>query len=291
MAYRELYTNALDENGYVLNDVPVPMPGTTVVSVEGERFLDVYETRWSYFINPSRRPIYKDSRVEIYEGSNNRIFYRGVAVYKPQMPTAFTYNVLAHCNLTEDRTASEFELFFQIHQSLKLLQDKNMTRRYLSIPEGNLEHEVSWYGGETSKDFGVLFRQVWTVAPQLVNASIKLRVERDSRMDDSEMTDEVLTPAQETCLRDALKVAQFVGIEVRREKVRVVKEITGSPRIVKNKLYFNKQHLDDPEFQTGFLISASGLCCGMDTESKFLAKCLKALGERLWQFENQSGVN
>lgn len=286
MAFRELYTNALDEGGYALDDEPVPIPGTTVVTVNGERFRDVYETRWSYFINPARRPIYRDNNVEIYEGSNNRVFCKGVAVHKPHKALTFTYNVLANCALTEDRTASEFELFFWVHRAIKELKDEKITRRYLSIPEGYLEHEMSWYGGETNKEFGKVFRSVWAANPAVCNQNIRERVERDSRMEDSELTDATLTENEEGRIADAIKFAQFAGLEIPRDKVRVVNEIEGAPRTIRDKLVFNKKHINAENFDSSFIAGAAMICAGMHDERHYLAMRLRELAERLWKYEN-----
>lgn len=105
-AFRELYCNALDEEGGLCRRVmrAEPREGATLIAVEGDAIEDAYDERYSIVLDPARRPICSAYDVEVYEGASDYIFYRGVRAYKPEHMPQFTYNLLGKQRLTEDRT-------------------------------------------------------------------------------------------------------------------------------------------------------------------------------------------
>lgn len=103
MAFRELYSNTLDENGHCGDNIEKPDVGC-LITVTGAEFHKVYENRDKYFLDTMLRTVaWRTHRVIAYHGTSDSIFYRGIAVYKLEKPSEFTYNLL-HADLTEDRT-------------------------------------------------------------------------------------------------------------------------------------------------------------------------------------------
>lgn len=108
MAFRELYSNVLDEGGeaYLNPSAGLINSMGTAISVEGEEFEKIYLKKDKYFLQKNRIPLVSLPKynLEIYEGETNSVFLKGVRVHTSPRKYAFTYNILGGVNLTEDRS-------------------------------------------------------------------------------------------------------------------------------------------------------------------------------------------
>lgn len=102
MAFRELYSNMLDEGGTAKRGRAEPSADQTIFEIRGEAFERAYECRDEIFLN--KVEISRNSNVSVYETSSPTIFYRNVRVSKLSKPSFFTYNLESEVQLTEDRT-------------------------------------------------------------------------------------------------------------------------------------------------------------------------------------------
>src|SRR5262249_24607141 len=117
MVVRELYSNALDEQGEasVLSSFPSPdaLNGKTAIILRGECFLTVWNDRQKYFLSHAESRVHGSDFVDAFDalGHNHAVFYRGIKVFDTNLPTLYRYNLLEHVTLTEDRTLRyEFQL-------------------------------------------------------------------------------------------------------------------------------------------------------------------------------------
>lgn len=111
MAYRELYSNTLDEGGSVdfTSDETPPQPtGTdqTIISISLPSLYVVHFEKDLYFIDQDETPLHTDSLVEIYPGKTKSLYYKNIAVYTLPGDESYSYryNLLTYNELTEDRT-------------------------------------------------------------------------------------------------------------------------------------------------------------------------------------------
>lgn len=102
--FRELLSNAKDENGAVSAKPITPAPGLTVIEVDCPAVFDELANMSTIFLS-SRNPIYSSDAADCFRGSSNHIYYRGVRVYDRK--SLFTYNFKTDLALTEDRTLRE----------------------------------------------------------------------------------------------------------------------------------------------------------------------------------------
>ena len=103
-AYRELWSNCMDEKGEVYEGpwLRAAPPFDTEIIVDG---LDaVHKQRDKFILPASREPLFATPDVEVYLGQSNCVFYRGISAMKLPLPSKYTYNVLCKQDLTEDRT-------------------------------------------------------------------------------------------------------------------------------------------------------------------------------------------
>lgn len=102
MAFRELYSNMLDEGGEMVTEMR-PRAHTTLVVVYGDKFGAAADKRYEYFLE-KMTPVWKDRDLEIYDRPSSHFFYRGVRVGSLDGSSRVTYNILSKTELTEDRT-------------------------------------------------------------------------------------------------------------------------------------------------------------------------------------------
>lgn len=115
MAFRELYSNTLDEKGTVTCGREIPSSSHTAsektfIFVEGEKFEQVYNQRDKYFLDQSTRKAYQRNHcMEAYEKTRGGrpqgvLFYRGIRAGETLLPSIYDYNFSAGMTLSEDRS-------------------------------------------------------------------------------------------------------------------------------------------------------------------------------------------
>lgn len=148
MLFRELYANALDEGGQVTwwTDVCEPCPGTTSISVDGPAFEDIYDNLGDYFV--VSKPLWTLPGVlEVHPPSASLVAYKGIRMASSiagAETAQFTYNLLGHHRLTEDRTlADEYHARGEIARALLQCPDREILEQCLADEPG-LEAGIDW---------------------------------------------------------------------------------------------------------------------------------------------------
>lgn len=118
-AYRELYSNCMDEKGRVHDDsIEEDSSASAYTIIETEGMEEVHSDR-AEFLLLNRQPLYKVSGLEVYTTQKEKesaIFYKGIKVLT--LGTKYSYNLLNHITLTEDRTAQQWEVEYNITKAL-----------------------------------------------------------------------------------------------------------------------------------------------------------------------------
>lgn len=108
MAFRELFSNALDEAGAVQEGQATPKEGTTTITVTGQKFHAAYAARGDYFILPGEapKPLLATDQLQVLPKRAKPLYYRGIAVGEldSKHPHGYSYNLLGRTQLNEDRT-------------------------------------------------------------------------------------------------------------------------------------------------------------------------------------------
>jgi hypothetical protein len=147
MAYRELWSNTIDEGGIVWKsgdpDAKIK-PDHSYVVVEGEAFEKVYQNRSQYILqNEDSKWALPD--LSISRGSTAAFFYRGIRVFKSTIPFYLTYNRTADTDLTEDRTLKYQHLAMQkLGYSLAKSDEQKLITEILTAPVGCWEQSFNW---------------------------------------------------------------------------------------------------------------------------------------------------
>ena len=141
MAYRELYSNCLDEGGDVTTENPLPEKGRTMIQVTGAIFETVHHDRHLYFI--SSRPLVTGEKADIHQSVGGGLFYRGVRV--STLDTLYSYNLSAACDLTDDRTLKYgFEAKWHVQDTVMRCHDRDLIQDILTARAGTFETELEF---------------------------------------------------------------------------------------------------------------------------------------------------
>lgn len=135
-AYRELFSNTLDEGGtaYVSEDSPESAKDKTYWVVEGDNFAEEHERRFTHTFLPEGHSSGQDYGVQILPRESDAIYYRGVRVYQLEKKARCTYNIFSKLELTEDRTAKDFwQVLTAIKSALLTTDDESILERALNV--------------------------------------------------------------------------------------------------------------------------------------------------------------
>lgn len=151
-AFRELYSNTLDENGSAVtmsneaNYLTGFQSEWTHIIVEGDKFLDEYHDRAKTFLPEALRERPADgTSVQRFDGVSKHIYYRGMRVHDLKEPSLFTYNILSTLELTEDRTVKHaFYIDSFVASYWKASTDKELVKRVVTAKEGVYERKLDF---------------------------------------------------------------------------------------------------------------------------------------------------
>lgn len=154
MAFRELYSNTLDEGGEaweIEGEVDaaamrqnVTANGHTYIMVaQCEAFTKAYRDRSSIFLDLSERELKATiPGIEIREGSTQRLFYQGMRAKDVGKPTLHTYNFTTGQILTEDRQlAHEWHVRSALANTIAgHCDDEKLIEEIITAKDGLWEH-------------------------------------------------------------------------------------------------------------------------------------------------------
>lgn len=115
MAFRELYSNMLDEKGSAArhtNIIGTTDDSRTYVCVTGDGMEKLFDARDEYFLNKDKlTPVATHTEVDAYPkqetGAHAKIFYKGVRVMESREASLYDYNHHLGLKLSEDRTVKD----------------------------------------------------------------------------------------------------------------------------------------------------------------------------------------
>lgn len=130
-AYRELYSNCLDEQGGM---------GTEFETVIEAELGDIVHS--DIFISPDRIPDLVSEDCIVYGGSSPYVYRKGIRAYTLPTPSKFTYD-LPHATLTEDRTlASPYEIARSVSSGILGSSNALIIKGFLLDSQGFLEESL-----------------------------------------------------------------------------------------------------------------------------------------------------
>lgn len=232
MVVRELYSNALDEQGEttVQHRDPVGLEGKTAITLHGESFLSVWENRQRYFLSAEERCHHRSAFVDAYDslGHNHAVFYRGIKIHDTQLPTLHRYNLIDKVTLTEDRTLRyQFHLSEAVEKSIISSDDPAFIAKALTAGERYYEGTLGFCDTHSSVPMSDAFRSVCSKLnarrPKGLNMAA-IRWYQARTMSSQPLTQAKLTAVQQMQLSRAVAFVKRIGFDedLDRYPVRVV---------------------------------------------------------------------
>jgi len=181
-AFREIYCNALDEQGetYVKLFTPKPTKDVTRVIVKGKGFEDCFYRKDEIVLNLDKSLLCLEKQsVEVYDRKSEFIYYRGIRVAKLDFKTRLTYNFLNGIQLTEDRTLySEASVKNQLCKVISALSNKKLLREILTIRKDFQEHyidyeDLNYWGNWQGKEFAEVLQDEYQSNNDWLNISAR----------------------------------------------------------------------------------------------------------------------
>lgn len=158
MAFRELYSNTLDEEGECWENeewdedysdelgVIGDQEATMIVVAGCEDFTKAYRERSSIFVDLSQKArVAVLPGLELLEGATQRMYYQGMRAKDLGRPTLYTYNFTHGQELTEDRQLShEWRLQSTLADTIAAhCEDEAVIEAVLTAKEGMWEHGLT----------------------------------------------------------------------------------------------------------------------------------------------------
>jgi hypothetical protein len=239
-AFRELYSNMLDEGGTAGTK---PVKNDTVISVKGADFTNCYHTRGDIFLDS--HPSQTVDGLEIHPMPSRYVFYRGVRALTLPKASALTYNILTQTELTEDRTIkSAWDVQYKVETRLPQVRDTNIATvvvRGGDFWENDLDFSNAY---SMSQEFMDVARA--NASNANMNSGIRRLVERSNKElatfpEVTASTDEVET------LRNVFSILEYAGCDLDLYEVTLCEtlgpNIMGLYHIAKNQVYLSREAL------------------------------------------------
>lgn len=137
-AFREIYCNAMDEGGTVIDGYADALADHTTIVVTGPSFYSAYLERDQIVL--SAVPHWSTPRVQIYDRPNAFAYFRGIRAARLEHHSTMTYNVLSNLDLTEDRTLKNIYQFYSaVREAVITSDDESLIARFIQAPTDSFE--------------------------------------------------------------------------------------------------------------------------------------------------------
>jgi len=219
MAFREVYSNTLDEGGIISETKLAPEADHTLIIVEEPGVTDAWDDRANIFL--TSKPILSTKHIEIHAGEVDSYFYRGVRVggVRSNQTSLFTYNLIDEWELTEDRTLKySYNAERYIAQAfVESVTDTPMLTKVMLANDGYAESNIDfdWNSFKPSPTFLGLAQGFYLAGNLALNDSIVPLIRRHCNFEKS-YTSVPINEIEQQQVTRAITFAKAIGYEVDR---------------------------------------------------------------------------
>lgn len=236
MAYRELHSNMLDEDGEV--DVVRGMPregvaGTTLVCIECDEFLRTYNERHTIVLETTPAynvPGYAEAHPSVGADPIRHVFYRGMRAMELDKPALYRWNMKRNLTLTEDRVVKDqYYVPAIVVHALWSSTDESLIEEVLTCSSEMWEHGLdfsmaNWWGapGET---FLNVVESLQRDTGRRINVSALTALGRARKADRPYIDPDKLDTIMREDLAASIDMLERHGIDVRSYPIRVTETL------------------------------------------------------------------
>ena len=222
-AYRELYSNMLDEGGEISHTPPLKKEGTTIISVSGNAFNKTHSQRNEFILPLSSKPIFTLGDIEVHLGRTNKIFYKGIAAGEFHRQTLYTYNITSAQKLTEDRTLSDLWYFeYKLAGALAECDDPSLLSTIISPGEDSYENNLNFSNVTLSQTFLDEIMGEIKTNPIKMNPTLRTKFFSQNPNISVEYNEVELQEEESLKLREAVTWLETLGFQVSKFPIKVV---------------------------------------------------------------------
>jgi len=237
-AYRELYSNTIDENGIVTRN---RCDSDTIFMVKGPEIDEVHDKRGEIFL--LNEPWYVTEGLEIHRGASWYVYYRGIRIHKLTKQSRFTYNLTCPVGLTEDRTiGSVYDMNYKLACRLPRVTLPEICASVI---------DPLWDGMENALDFSDCFNPSEEFLSEIEKVVDNSHLNENTRnlLKNNRPTEEFVkfTPTDEewSTIRSACSMLYILNAAVRPDEINFVENL--GPGVValakNNEIYISRQCL------------------------------------------------
>ena len=230
-AFRELYSNTLDESGDTarLTTLPMARAGRSTISVIGAGFEQVYDERNSIVITDE--PLWENDDVAIHAGPSKHMFYQGIRARELEHPAAYRYNIKKYIELTEDRTIKyDFYADSIIRDAIAVCDNEEIIARALTGGQKTAERRFDYAeADEHSAAFARTVISERAKKESSVPASAVMAVAKPMNTDSIESTPGVaLDDEQQARLYRVAELLKLADIDITKRSIIAVGMLPGN---------------------------------------------------------------
>jgi len=169
MAFRELYSNTLDEEGVCytadLDYDPEVKSGGTIFLIDLPDFAEIANNYADIFIGKDAERVVgvNSKKVEILPYSSKFLYYKGMRAhdFPKEKRSLFTYSIKEQLELTEDRTIkSMYEVKNAVQEAICQSTNTEMIEKVLMAPDSAWEHDLDFrWSFDASEEFKTAVRK------------------------------------------------------------------------------------------------------------------------------------
>jgi hypothetical protein len=250
MVLRELACNARDEGGdFFRTEQPMPpcfsaKDGETVIAVDWDLLEAELDDNEHCVFAPAAEALTQLHGVRVLPGPSKFLYHRGVRVWKLPKESIFTYDIVGHLDLTEDRTVKYSFIAVSTVRNMFLRvsteAEAELVTAVVTAKKGTWEAGFDWKGEEWATiEPGPLWLETvaairnnhsYSVSDSAKNVLLKhqafRRVERGTWID-SEGANERLS--------DAAEIIEELGFDLEKVDVFITDELPGNALSATNK--------------------------------------------------------
>lgn len=221
-AFRELYCNALDEDGEVFDGTVKHSKKKTTITVKGEKFYNAYLERGSVILGST--PMITSKTCDIHSGANRHVFYKRVRIYTPQKHFANTYDIKAGLDISEDRTALyEFQIRRRIVEAIVSSHDERLIESTLLTSKNHFESDINYDDSTEMPSQAFIDTAMRLRLDPRVNLSIMGVLAKRGKIPPPPSAK--LNDIQEKQLKKAISFCKSIGYQVDRFPIIVTAEL------------------------------------------------------------------
>lgn len=208
--FRELYANAVDEGGDVVQGRHAPTSTSTTIIVACRQLLEPFNDREDIILPATCRYDATTPDAFIMNRASSYLFYRGVRVAQAQ--ATLTWNFRKDVDLTEDRTLQGlWTVTSRAGRIAKNLTDATIIHKIINAPKGSFEHDLAFNDwDDTSPEFIDAAERAYRLNPErhtrLVNV---LKAHRPAILAPSPIQ---LSPMRQRMLDRAVALVERMGM-------------------------------------------------------------------------------